>query len=122
MSLRLLIDNSLSWRVARDLREGGHDVVHVADLGMASAPDTKVYLRALAERRIMVTQDSDFGPIHSVAGGDGIGVVLVRLSDGRPKSQSAILAANLPPLEASLAAGAFVVIEDGAIRVLQGGE
>ena len=118
--MRLLIDNSLSWRVGRDLREFGHDVVHVADLGMAAADDRVVYLRACAEGRIILTQDSDFGPIHAAAS-TRVGLVLLRLSDGRPRVQAVILGTNLPDLTAALGAGAFVTIEDGGLRILETG-
>jgi predicted nuclease of predicted toxin-antitoxin system len=115
--MRLLIDNSVSWRVSRDLAKAGHDAVHIADYGLASAPDPQVYRRAATEQRVIITQDADFGPIHAASHQPGVGVVLLRLSDGKPSHQSEVLAANLPPLEATLTAGAIVIIEDDFIRI-----
>jgi predicted nuclease of predicted toxin-antitoxin system len=114
--LKLLIDNSLSWRIARDLRRAGHDTVHIADLGLAAADDKVVYGRAVLESRSIITQDSDFGPVHTTSD-SRIGVVLLRLSDGRPRSQAEVLVANLPELEQSLLEAAFVVVDDERIVV-----
>jgi hypothetical protein len=43
--------------------------------------------------------------------------VLLRLSDGRPRSQAEVLVANLPELEQSLLEAAFVVVDDERIVV-----
>jgi predicted nuclease of predicted toxin-antitoxin system len=119
--MRLMIDNSVSWRVARDLAKAGHDAVHVSSVGLASVPDAVIYERAGAERRIIVTQDADFGPIHAADPRPGVGVVLLRMSDGKPSHQAEVLAANLPPIEAILVGGAVVIIEDDLIRIQQEG-
>jgi predicted nuclease of predicted toxin-antitoxin system len=122
--MRLLIDNSVSWRVARDLTKpenGGHDAIHVAQRGLASAPDPLIYRHAAEEKRIIITQDSDFGPIHASDPQPGVGVVLLRMSDGRPSHQAQVLADNLPTLQSMLIAGAVVIIEDEFIRVQQEG-
>jgi predicted nuclease of predicted toxin-antitoxin system len=118
--LRLLIDNSVSWRVARDLARpdgGAHDAVHVGSIGLASSPDPTIYRRAAAEGRIIITQDADFGPIHSSDPQPNVGVVLLRLTDGRPSHQSQVLAANLLDLQDVLTAGAIVIIEDEFVRI-----
>src|SRR4051812_8277275 len=87
----------------------------------ASAPDSLVYRRAGAEQRVIITQDADFGPIHAADPKPGVGVVLLRLSDGKPSYQAEVLNANLPALEMMLVAGAVVVIEDQFIRIVHEG-
>ena len=114
--MRVLIDNPVSWRVGRALRAVGHDAVHVADLGMANAPDTAIYRHALSEQRIIITQDSDFDAIHmSVSARTG--VVLLRTSNGTPAYHSALLIELLGTLAADLERGAFVLVDDAVIRV-----
>jgi predicted nuclease of predicted toxin-antitoxin system len=115
--LRLLLDNSISWRVGRDLRKAGHDCAHIGDLGLAAVGDHEVYQRACTEQRFLLTQDSDFGPLHASSTAR-TGVVLLRLSSGNPAVQAQVLTANLPQLEESLAAAAFVTIEDDLIHIL----
>ena len=63
--MRLLIDNALSPIVADRLRQGGHDVVHVRDLGLASAP---VMDAAAVDSRVLVSADTDFGTLLALWG------------------------------------------------------
>lgn len=114
--MRFLVDNSVSWRVARDLRVGGHDAVHIADLGLAAAEDRAVYERSVSEGRVLITQDSDFSAIHASVS-TRTGVILLRLSSGKPSAHSSALRDNLATLEPALASEAFVVIEDTLIRL-----
>ena len=116
--MRLLLDNSVSWRVARDLRKSGHDCAHIGDLGLASVDDAEVYKRACAERRVLLTQDSDFSAIHASTGAR-TGVVLLRMSNGNPAAQARVLLTNLPQIEEALSAAAFVTIEDELIHIQQ---
>ncbi|NUW40622.1 DUF5615 family PIN-like protein [Nonomuraea rhodomycinica] len=58
---RSLVDENLSQRVAELLTKAGHDAVHVRDLQATSAPDTMVMSLAVAEQRVIVSADTDFG-------------------------------------------------------------
>jgi predicted nuclease of predicted toxin-antitoxin system len=79
--VKLLLDEMISPRVARELRAFGHDVQAIkadrADLEAAS--DRDVLLRAAAERRALVTNDVlDFGLLHGqllAAGEEHYGIV-----------------------------------------------
>jgi len=61
--MRLLLDESISHRIAEPLRAAGHDVVHVEDLSMLGVSDLAVLERAAAEGRTVVTADTDFGTL-----------------------------------------------------------
>lgn len=61
--MRLLLDANLSPRIATVLGEAGHDVVHVFDIGLADAVDTVILEHAAAERRVVVSSDTDFGAL-----------------------------------------------------------
>jgi predicted nuclease of predicted toxin-antitoxin system len=61
--MRILLDENLS-PILRDLLvNAGHDVVHVRDLELVSAPDEVVMDRAAAENRVLISADTDFGTL-----------------------------------------------------------
>ena len=66
--MRLLLDESISHRIAEPLRAAGHDVVHVEDLSMLGVSDLAVLERAAAEDRTVVTADTDFGTLLALSG------------------------------------------------------
>jgi predicted nuclease of predicted toxin-antitoxin system len=115
--LKFLVDQPISWEIARDLRALGHDAVHVRDLGMAAEDDRNILQRAFDDGRVVVTQDTDYGTLLFTAQVRPTSVILFRMRDGRPSAQSAVLCANVPRLEADLNAGAIIVIGDASIRI-----
>jgi predicted nuclease of predicted toxin-antitoxin system len=52
--VRFLVDNALSPILAEQLRQNGHDAVHVRHYGLQNAAD---------EDRIVVSADTDFGTL-----------------------------------------------------------
>ena len=56
--MRFLIDNALSPALAALLQQGGHDAVHVRELGLQHADDEAIFERAAAEHRIVVSAES----------------------------------------------------------------
>ena len=63
--MKLLLDQGLPRTAAAPLVALGWDVVHVGDLGMATASDKEILSRALVEGRAVVTLDADFHTIPS---------------------------------------------------------
>jgi predicted nuclease of predicted toxin-antitoxin system len=49
------------------LRSANHDAVHLRDLGLIRLPDADIVAKALAEGRIVLTFDLDFGDILAIA-------------------------------------------------------
>lgn len=118
--MRFLLDNSVSWRIARSLREAGHDAIHVADLGLADEDDAVIYQRAMSDRRFLITQDADFSAHHSSAN-EPVAVVLFRLSTGRPSVLASTLLASLPTLAGQLEGAPYVTLTDDGIWVRPAG-
>jgi len=73
----------------------------------------------LAQRdsRILLAADSDFGKLLLMSRAVVPSVILFRRPHHAGSMQLAILLANLERLEADLAAGAFITIRAGRIRV-----
>jgi predicted nuclease of predicted toxin-antitoxin system len=115
--VKLLIDNALSPLVAAGLRDAGHDVVHVRDRGLGSAPDEVILELAHDEGRISVSADSDFAMLLATRITPKPSFVLLRPAPDTPLEQTAALLANLPQLALDLEEGAIAVIEPGRVRV-----
>ena len=116
--MRVLLDNALSPKIASTLREHGHDVVHVRDVGLQAARDEVVLARALAESRILVSADTDFGTILALRSEAKPSFVLLRgAGSRRPDAQAHAVLLALSLAAADLEKGAVVVVEADRIRV-----
>lgn len=116
--MRPLIDANLSPRIAVGLRDLGHDVLHVADVGLLHASDTEIASSAADAGRIIVSSDSDFGTILARTRGRAPSVVLLRhLNDTTPMRQMELIDAALTSGADALVTGAIVTVSRGRLRV-----
>jgi predicted nuclease of predicted toxin-antitoxin system len=60
--LRFLLDVHISTRIAQALSNAGHDVTRAAMLDPTAA-DSELLALAVAEQRVIVTQDSDYSEL-----------------------------------------------------------
>lgn len=66
--MRFLIDQNRSPRLARLLREAGHDAAHTLELGLEQAEDRALLILAADQNRAVVTGDTDFGALVALFG------------------------------------------------------
>jgi len=57
---RLPLDQGIPRSTARILTEHGWDCIHVGDIQMSDTTDAEILEKGLADRRVVVTLDSDF--------------------------------------------------------------
>jgi len=92
-----------------ELGEHGHDVVHVSELGLASAPDGEILEAARQQARVVLSADTDFGTLLAASRAAAPSVILIRRGAGRRVHDLAsLIEANLPQLEADLGRGSVV--------------
>ena len=116
--MKFLVDNAVSPDVAELLRTAGHDAVHVLDRDMGDADDQHVINLAVAEGRVIVSADTDFGTLLVLQKMQLPSVILLRHGvPRRPSEQAAVLLANLQSVAADLAKGAIVTFRRDRIRV-----
>ena len=74
----LLLDENIHPDIARMMRNQGHDVVTVADLGATGVCDAEVLRHAFLGGRVVLTQDSDFGTLAVRSGHGMVGIIYLR--------------------------------------------
>ena len=73
MRFRFVFDQHVNARALAQLRQRGLDVVHVAEVGLASVNDPEVFAWAAHEERIIVTRNyQDFAPLVSTWAARGL--------------------------------------------------
>jgi predicted nuclease of predicted toxin-antitoxin system len=113
--MRFLADECCDFAAVRTLRGHGHDVLAVSEFQRRSV-DKDVMDLALAEDRILLTEDKDFGWLVFEGRVDSPGVILIRF----PASARRLLAEAVLKLvdeHASQLVGAFAVLRPGAARI-----
>ena len=116
--MKFLVDNALSPHLAVGLRAAGHDVVHLRDIGLASASDAEVFQIALADSRVIVSEDTDFGTLLALRNAVKPSVLLFRgIQDRSAANLLSLLQTNIAAVTGDLDAGAVVVIENTRIRI-----
>jgi hypothetical protein len=113
--LRCLADESVDSAITRRLRREGHDVRSVAEEYPGSS-DEEVAAIALADERILLTEDRDFGRLVYARLQATCGVILMRYPArarvGFPEEMVELLGKYNEQL-----VGAFVVAQPGRSRI-----
>ena len=75
---KLLTDENIHPEVVRYLEEQGHDVLDVKRDGLVGSSDLELVRRALADGRVIVTHDRDFGRLIFASGESIWGILYLR--------------------------------------------
>jgi predicted nuclease of predicted toxin-antitoxin system len=107
----------VSLTTVEALRGANHDAIHLRDEGLIRLPDSQIAAKAVAESRIVLTFDLDFGDILAVARSDAPGVIIFRLRNQTPTAVNPRLFRVIAECAAELGSGAIVIVEDEGFRV-----
>lgn len=113
--MNFLADESCAGPVILALRETGHDVVAIAEVAKG-ATDEQVLERAVNEKRVLITEDRDFGELVYARGRSSAGVILVRFHSRARHAKPATVLEAVRKLGPRLR-DAFTVVEPGRVRI-----
>jgi len=113
--MKFLADQGVYAATVRFLTGLGHDVLPVAQLGLAQAADSDLPRVAQEQNRVFVTRDRDFGGLVFVQG-SGTGVIYLRILPSTQGAVHAELERILVTYREEELLDAFVVVEPGQHR------
>ena len=113
--MRLCANENLPGECVTALKAAGHDVLWVRE-SMPGAADEVVLARALAEERLLLTFDKDFGGLVFGRGQEAsVGIVLFRIS--QPSAKSVAEAVMRILASRNDWSGHFSVVDDQTVRM-----
>ena len=115
--MNFVADAGISARTVEFLREQGHDVVHVRDIGMQRAKDSEILELARSQDRIVLTFDLDFGDLLALGLSDKPSTIIFRLDDETAESVNTNLLTVLAQTESDLRDGALILVQEFRYRV-----
>ena len=113
--LRFLADESCDFAVVRALRASGYDVLAVSEVAPRS-DDRDLINQASRERRILLTEDKDFGWLVFVSHSESAGVILIRFP-GNARQTLVEAIRLLIEQQGEKLTSAFVVVGPGYVRI-----
>jgi predicted nuclease of predicted toxin-antitoxin system len=115
--VRFLADACIDVRVAKWLRDIGHDAIHLRDEGLQRLPNGRIFEKAHLEKRVVLTFDLDFSEIAALSNFERTSVIVFRLRNTRTHHVIERLSAVLDESMAALKRGAVVTVEESRFRV-----
>lgn len=115
--MRLIADESCDFAIIRGVRAASYDVLSVAE-SASGVSDEEVIQLASTERRLLITEDKDFGQLVFAAAKESSGIILIRY----PALSRSGLVNTMLQLFAERGEklyNKFVVLEPGKIRMGQ---
>lgn len=76
--MKFLLDENVEFRIVSFLKDAGHNVTAIARDYPHALPDSQVLAIALSEKRILITNDRDFGELIFHKKLDHSGVIYFR--------------------------------------------
>jgi predicted nuclease of predicted toxin-antitoxin system len=115
---KFLIDEDIPRSTTAVLREAGHSVEDVRDVGLRGRSDQEVFQYAQSQGAALLTADKGFSSIVRFPLGTHAGILVVRVPDELPTQtiNHEVLRA-LKDLEGEDLAGLLMVVEVGRTRI-----
>lgn len=112
-----LIDMNLSPKWVAFLDAAGFDALHWSEAGPVTASDQEIMARARVDRRVILTNDLDFGAILAATQGDSPSVVQIRADDLSIAAIGPRIVTALRQCALALDDGALVTVDPARLRL-----
>jgi predicted nuclease of predicted toxin-antitoxin system len=113
--LKFLVDIGVGKKVEKWLEENGYDVKAVRNIN-PKAKDSEILNLAIAEGRMVITMDKDFGELVYNSGEMHSGVLILRLEDADGEQKAHIVKQVLNEFAGRIQ-GKFCVFQDNRLRI-----
>ena len=113
--MNLLADEGVDKPIVDELRNNGFDVIYILETNQG-VDDEFILAMANADKRILLTQDKDFGELVFRLKNAHHGVILIRLEGHKPALKAKIVLKAIVKHKDELI-NSFTVIQPNAIRV-----
>lgn len=117
--MKFLADENVSPAVVKMLRANGHDVLDAKEEGWQGATDEKLTERARRTRRVIMSEDLDFGNLSRFPLAKHPGAILLHFVDMRPREVAEHLRRFLTSVDHRHLHGAVVFLEEGKIQIVK---
>lgn len=115
--MKLLLDQGLPRSTAFHFRNAEIEAVHVGELGLSTASDSRILDFASQQAMVVVTLDADFHALLALSGAKWPSVIRVRIEGLRGEELAALLINVLKVCSANLGRGAVVSVTENGVRI-----
>lgn len=113
-----LIDEDMPRSTAGALRNAGHRVEDVRDVGLRGHSDAEVFAYAQRAAAVLISCDKGFANMLTFPAGTHAGIIVVRIPDEAPPAElNRELVGAIEQLGDEPLAGILVIVEVGRMRV-----
>lgn len=117
MKLKFIADIHISPLTVKELKNKGYDIIRITDKLPATASDKEIVQLARKEKFVLITQDLDFSAIIAQSSLNSPSVISLRVANAKPNVITQFLITILPLIEADIAEGAIVSIDEKEYRI-----
>jgi predicted nuclease of predicted toxin-antitoxin system len=115
--MKFLADMGISPHVVEELRQKGHDAVHLAEQGLNRMVDGDILQKVREEDRVLLSHDLDFGELLAASGGILPSVIIFRLTDMRVPNVSKHLFSIIKGQTEALNKGSILSVTEKKVRI-----
>lgn len=116
--MKVKLDENLPRSLAEALRALGHDAVSVYDQSLHGQDDATVWQAVVAEQRLLITQDVEFGDLRKYPLGSHAGILLLRLQSPSRQRVEQVVLQIFQHEPVARWHGGLIIVSDHKIRVL----